>query len=157
MCPNRRTKKNRVKNANCVNKRTSVDTMGLSFERRRRIQCAIVNFEGNYQSPTGLLLDFIISKSCFVTQVNPGSPAHNKLDHGDVVTSIGNYSALHLKHEEALNIIRLFEYHLPLCIKRYVLLPWVKFQTSIWIKIDSNKKGSTSCCEFASFFALLAP
>lgn len=53
-----------------------------------------------------------------ILKVNPGSPACTKLNCTDIVQSIGNYSALYLKHEEALNIIRLFEYHLPLVIKR---------------------------------------
>jgi hypothetical protein len=51
-------------------------------------------------------------------QVNDGSPAQNKLLNGDVIANIGHYPALNLKHEEALNIIRLFDVTLPLTIRR---------------------------------------
>jgi hypothetical protein len=51
--------------------------------------------------------------------VNEVSPASNcRLEIGDVVVNIGNYPALNLKHEEALNLIRMFEYTLPLTIQR---------------------------------------
>jgi hypothetical protein len=36
--------------------------------------------------------------------------------------SIGQYPALNLKHEEALNIIRLFDVTLPMTIRRYNIL-----------------------------------
>ncbi len=65
-------------------------------------------------------------------QVNPGSPADGKLECHDVVQSIGNYSALYLKHEEALNIIRLFEYHLPLVCKRESNAPLANPNSSLF-------------------------
>lgn len=53
-----------------------------------------------------------------ILKVNEGSPSHYKLEVGDVIASIGNYPALNLKHEEALNIIRMFDLSLPLTIHR---------------------------------------
>lgn len=54
-----------------------------------------------------------------ILKVNEGSPSHYKLECGDVIASIGNYPALNLKHEDALNIIRMFDVSLPLVIQRY--------------------------------------
>ncbi|RNA40088.1 PDZ and LIM domain 3 isoform X13 [Brachionus plicatilis] len=53
-----------------------------------------------------------------ILKVNEGSPSHYKLEVGDVIASIGSYPALSLKHEEALNIIRMFDLSLPLVIHR---------------------------------------
>ncbi|CAF0832367.1 unnamed protein product [Brachionus calyciflorus] len=53
-----------------------------------------------------------------ILKVNEGSPSWNRLEVGDVICSIGNYPALNLKHEEALNIIRMFDCSLPLTIQR---------------------------------------
>ena len=39
-----------------------------------------------------------------------------------MIASIGNFSALNLKHEEALNIIRMFDVSLPLVVHRLVIL-----------------------------------
>lgn len=57
---------------------------------------------------------------CF--KVNEGSPSQYKLECGDVIQTIGNYPALNLKHEEALNLIRLFDLTLPLIIQRYIAI-----------------------------------
>lgn len=54
-----------------------------------------------------------------ILKVTEGSPSYNKLESGDVIASIGNYPALNLRHEEALNIIRMFDLSLPLVIQRY--------------------------------------
>lgn len=51
-------------------------------------------------------------------KVNEGSPAHLKLDTGDVLVSVGQYSTANLKHEEALNLIRMFDLKLTLGIQR---------------------------------------
>lgn len=53
-----------------------------------------------------------------ILKVNESSPAQFKLENGDVIVTIGQYQALNLKHEEALNIIRLFDVTLPLTIRR---------------------------------------
>lgn len=39
-----------------------------------------------------------------------------KLDVGDTILCIGSINASTLKHEEALNIFRMFDYNLPLTI-----------------------------------------
>lgn len=53
-----------------------------------------------------------------ILKVNDGSPSHRKLEVGDVIANIGNYPALSLNHEDALNIIRQFDLNLPLVIQR---------------------------------------
>lgn len=53
-----------------------------------------------------------------ILKVNEGSPAHYRLECGDIIQTIGNYPALNLKHEEALNLIRMFDLTLPLIIQR---------------------------------------
>ena len=57
--------------------------------------------------------------------MNDGSPAQNKLLNGDIIANIGHYPALNLKHEEALNIIRLFDVTLPLTVRRYLLIQFI--------------------------------
>jgi len=88
-----------------------------------------------------------------ILKVNPGSPAHTKLEHGDVVSSIGNYSALHLKHEEALNIIRLFEYHLPLCIKREAPAAVSSPASSLYWRPNQDEAFSTMAPRQATQFS----
>ena len=55
-----------------------------------------------------------------IDQVNENSPAHQRLECGDVVLNIGNFSANDLRHEEALNLIRMFDLTLSLLVKRFV-------------------------------------
>lgn len=62
---------------------------------------------------------FQFSNLMFVhKKVNDDCPASNRLECGDVLISIGNFSALDLRHEEALNLIRMFDLQLPLIVKR---------------------------------------
>jgi len=53
-----------------------------------------------------------------ILKVNEGSPSYNLLECGDVLVNIGKYSALNMKHEEALNIIRMFDLSIQLVVQR---------------------------------------
>lgn len=53
-----------------------------------------------------------------ILKVSEGSPSHYKLEFGDTLLKIGNYSTVNLKHDDALNIIRMFDNTLPLVVQR---------------------------------------
>ena len=76
--------------------------------------------------------------------MNENSPACQKLECGDILLSIGNFSANDLRHEEALNLIRMFDLTLTLVVRRYVFLSYSVKKTGYLIRkliIRSNKSS----------------
>ena len=53
-----------------------------------------------------------------ILRINDDSPSHGRLVCGDTIIRIGHFPALSLNHDEALNIIRMFDTHLPLVVNR---------------------------------------